>query len=127
VPCVSEILNTAAIGFDFNESILTNETFHTVCDSFLEVSVQSKEIYFPGADLRVYPNPFVESTTFEVTGVSANSYLLEIVDAQGRLVFNRIHSNATFQLYRDQLPAGLLFYRLAADGKPIAAGKLLVH
>jgi hypothetical protein len=127
VPCGSEILNTAAIGFDFNESILTNETFHTVCDSFLEVSVQSKEIYFPGADLRVYPNPFVESTTFEVTGVLANSYLLEIVDAQGRLVFNRIHTNATFRLYRDQLPAGLLFYRLAADGKPIAAGKLLVH
>lgn len=127
LPCETQIYNRAAIWYDFNAPVLTNETFHTVCDSFVEVAVATKNIHFPGADIKVFPNPFVESTTFEVTGVSANDFYLEVYDAQGRAVFNQYSNHSTFRLSRNQLPTGFLYYRLAADGKPVASGVLLVR
>jgi hypothetical protein len=125
--CETEILNRAAIWYDFNAPVLTNETWHTVCDTFYEVSVQTTNIHFPGAGLKVYPNPFVEQATFEVTGVQANTFFLEVIDLQGRSVFNQTTTDSKFQLHGHQLPTGVLFYRLAADGKPVASGTMLRH
>lgn len=128
VPCASQVLNQAAIYFDANAPMLSNETMHTVCDTFLEsVLVHNKDIYFPGADLRIYPNPFVESTTFEVTGIQADLYHFELYDVQGRQVFNHTYSDSIFQLFRLQIPSGVLFYRLSADGRPVASGRILAR
>lgn len=125
LPCGTEILNQAAITYGFGAAEMTNQTLHTVCDSFL-VTVSSKEIFQPGADLHVYPNPFTESALFEVTGVKAKEFTLEIFDSRGRLIFNQQQSASNFRLFRNQMPAGHLYYRLSADGKAIASGKLLV-
>jgi hypothetical protein len=75
----------------------------------------------------VYPNPFAESTRISIRGVQAKSYTLEVYNMQSQLLFNDQQSQPTFQLWRRQLPAGTLFYRLVADGKPVASGKLLAH
>ncbi len=127
INCGTQILNRAAIWYDFNAPVLTNETYHTVCDTFYEVAVQTKNIHFPGADVEVFPNPFIEHATFKVTGVPANTYFLEVIDLQGRSVFNQTTTDPTFQVYSHQLPTGVLFYRLAADGRSVASGTLLVH
>lgn len=133
VPCDSEILNRAAIYFDFNAPVLTNETFHTVCDSFVELEPidttnGTGNVAFPGAALRIYPNPFVTSTILEVTSVTAATYHLELYDAQGRLFFNQTNTtDSTFRLFRHQVPPGFIIYRLTADGKQVSAGKILVH
>lgn len=127
VPCKTKIFNSAAIYFDFNAPVLTNQTFHTVCvqDSFLAVPVIDP--HFPNANVRVYPNPFDESTTFEISGVQVPGFRLEVYDLIGRNIFNQSYPNPTFRLYRHQLPAGMLFYRLTTDrGRPVASGKLLV-
>ena len=127
VECETKILNSAAIYFDFNAPLITNQTFHTICnqDSFLVV--QSHEIHLPGADVRVYPNPFDHLVTFEVMGVQAHTYGLHVYDAQGRLLSNAFFNHPTFRLFRHQLPTGVIFYRLTADGKPVASGKLIAQ
>lgn len=127
LPCETKILNSAAISFDFQAPVVTNRTEHTICerDSFL--TLDTKYIHYPGADLKVYPNPFTESTQFELTGVAASEYLLEIYDTQGRKIFNRFYNHPTFRLFKHQLPSGVFFYRLAAQGKPVASGKIQVH
>lgn len=126
IPCGTEILNSAAIYFDFDAPVFTNQTFHTVCDSFLVV--KTKHIEFKGADVKVYPNPLGESAQFEITGVQASGFRLELYDLQGKQVLNQSFNHPTFRLYRHQLPAGTLFYRLITDkGQPIASGKLLVQ
>lgn len=128
LPCNTTIRNRAAIYFDFNAPVLTGETFHTVCerDSFLKFISKTKDIAWPGADVVISPNPFGTSTQFEVKGVQADTYALDLFDAQGRKLLTAFHHHPTFRLFRDQLPAGVIYYRLAADGKPVATGKLIV-
>ena len=125
--CGTTIFNSAAIYFDYNAPQMTNETFHTVCafDSF--VVVKTVEYFNPTASLKVYPNPMTDGATFEVTGVDAHIYRLELYDMQGRTISRESFNRPTFQLFRHQLPAGLILYRLTADGQPVAAGKLLVQ
>ncbi|HMX39595.1 MAG TPA: hypothetical protein PKD78_04675, partial [Saprospiraceae bacterium] len=127
LPCNTEIRNRAAIYFDFNAPVITGETFHTVCerDSFIQVS-KTRDIAWPGAEVLISPNPFGQSALFEVRGVQANTYWLELYDAQGRRISSAFHHHPTFRLFRDKMPAGLIYYRLAADGKPVATGKLVV-
>lgn len=128
LPCNTTIRNRAAIYFDFNAPVLTGQTFHTVCerDSFLKFISKTQDIAWPGADVRISPNPFGSSTQFEVTGVQADTYALDLFDGQGRKLLTAFHHHPTFRLFRDQLPAGIIYYRLAADGKPVATGKLLI-
>jgi hypothetical protein len=127
LPCETTIFNRAATSFDFGAPVFSSETFHTVCefDSFIIVT-NTKEIFVPGADLQVYPNPASESVAFDLKGVAAQSFILQLFDIQGRLIVNLSEHHPFFRLYQHQLPAGELFYRLAADGKPVASGKLIV-
>ena len=127
LPCETQILNSAAIYFDFGAPEMSNQTLHTVCEFDSFVVVKNKEIFLPNADLRVYPNPARDVVNFELSGVEARQYTLQLYDIQGRLLVNQIFNQPTFRLFRPQLPAGTLFYWLAADGKPVASGKLLVR
>jgi hypothetical protein len=89
--------------------------------------VKTKHIDFAGADVKVYPNPLDESAQFEISGVPAAGFNLELYDMLGKKVFNQSYNHSTFRLYRNQLPAGMLFYRLITNkGQPVASGKLLV-
>lgn len=126
VPCGTEIFNSAAVYFDYQAPFITNETFHTVCDSF--IVLQTIHIPYPGASLNVFPNPFDESAMFEIKGVQGNpDYRLELYDAQGRLLFSQFFNQSNFRLFRRQLPAGTLFYRLSASGRTVATGKLIAR
>jgi uncharacterized delta-60 repeat protein len=127
LPCETRIENRAIVSYDFNAPVFTNQTFHTVClrDSFVEVN--TTYIPWEGADLKVYPNPFVSSAVFEVSGVTARTYTLEVFDAQGKLLLTRPFSDSRFQLFSHQLPNGQHFFRLNADGRLLATGRLMVH
>lgn len=125
LPCGTEIFNRAATYFDFNAPVLTNETFHTVCKYDSALVVKIHEIFIPSARVRVYPNPFDDSATFEVSGVEgARQYALEVYDIQGKSIVRQFFNQPTFRLFRHQIHGGLFFYRLSADGKPVASGKI---
>ncbi|MFN0034542.1 MAG: T9SS type A sorting domain-containing protein, partial [Saprospiraceae bacterium] len=128
VPCETMIFNSAAISFDFNAPVFSNTTYHTVCefDTFIIIT-KTKEIYVAGADLKVFPNPATESVNFEVKGVEAKSFALLLYDIQGRLISNHFFDHPDFRLPRHQLPAGEFIYQLAADGKLVASGKIIIR
>lgn len=128
LPCETIIFNSAAIYFDFNAPNMSNKTFHTVCpfDSFI-VLTNTREIYMNGVEVKTFPNPAVASVNFEVTGVEAREYTLQLYDIQGRLTFNQFFQKPNFQLLRRQLPAGTFIYRLSADGRPVASGKIIIR
>jgi hypothetical protein len=128
LPCETSILNRAAIFFDFNAPFITGTTSHTICDpdSFL-IIVSSQEVYRPNAAVHVYPNPTADYAVFELSGVEANTYGLQLYDIQGRLITHHVYSTPTFRLLQHQLSAGTYIYRLAADGQPVASGKLIIQ
>lgn len=127
LPCGTEILNHAAIYFNYNTPILSNTTLHTACPEKEYWILSTVNVEWPGADLNVYPNPFTESATFEVIGVPSNHFELSLYDIQGRLIANPVFTQPTFRLLRHQIPAGVVFYRLTSQGKSIASGKLIAE
>ena len=126
VPCETTIFNSAAIFFDFNAPVFSNTTYHTVCDSFIIIT-ETKEVYVKGADVQIFPNPATESVNFKVEGIQAKSYSLLLYDIQGRLISNHSFDQPEFRLLRQQLPAGNFIYQLAADGKLVASGKIIIQ
>jgi uncharacterized repeat protein (TIGR01451 family) len=127
LPCGTQILNHAAIYFNYNTPILSNTTLHTACQEEEYWILSTVHVDWPGADLNVYPNPFTESAIFEVTGVPSNRFELSLYDTQGRLIANPVFTQPTFRLLRHQIPAGVVFYRLTSQGKSIASGKLIAE
>ncbi|NUN99541.1 MAG: T9SS type A sorting domain-containing protein [Saprospiraceae bacterium] len=128
-PVGARIENTASIYFDFNAPVVTNTTFHTVGEGFIHVQVTGTEqVLVENASIKVYPNPFEHSATFEVTGLEFNHLELEISDTQGRVWRREERSGgAQIQIRRDDLLPGLYIYRLSANGQLLNAGKMVVR
>jgi hypothetical protein len=91
LPIGTSIYNTAEIYFDLNPAIVTNTTVNTlwVDDAGLNDNAVDQT-------LKVYPNPFTESTTIMFTEDLQN-YAIRVVDMLG----NEVYANA--QLNGNQL------------------------
>ncbi len=91
LPIGTSVYNTANIYFDFNPAVVTNTTVNTLHIDDVSVHELTKE-----QQIRVYPNPFSESTTVYLgEGLSENSSL-QIVDLLGKQVYSvdRITGNS---------------------------------
>lgn len=123
----SIIQNTAAIYFDFNEPVFTNTTFHTIGEDFFDTAVITAipENATNAERVKIYPNPFTSSATFELP--KSGTSQLTISDALGRTV-KTLNANADkIQLSSEGLAKGLYFYRVYTDGKQIDSGKLIIQ
>ncbi len=127
-PLTTVITNKAAIYFDYNEPIITNETFHTIGENFIEVIINSvtDSSLDSDADIIVTPNPFMEQTVISVKNHIANRYELSIFDLQGRLVRYEVYNSAEIVFNRKAMIDGIYFYHLKSDNGLVAAGKLIV-
>jgi uncharacterized repeat protein (TIGR01451 family) len=123
----SVIKNKAAIFFDFNAPIITNETFHTIGkDLFL---IKSQDILLPNVDVKVVPNPMFDNARIEILGLEQNGTLkLDLIDMLGRTVLSKISSENNFYLQKDELPdAGVFVFKIYNEKQGlIAVGKIIV-
>lgn len=123
MPDGTVIENQAAIFFDFNLPVITNRTWHTLGNGFLDVS---NVIFRPDLDLSVFPNPTSTTATFTLKTPKSTSGLLRLFDARGCLVRTLHFDHNVFELPMADLPAGLYAFRLdATDGAALAAGKVV--
>jgi uncharacterized repeat protein (TIGR01451 family) len=128
-PVGAEITNTAAIYFDFNAPIITNQTIHRIGENFIEVdtlinlSDNAKE---PVAQVRIYPNPFSDKAHFEVDGIIAQQGVFSLFDQQGRQVREQIVQTNPFIFSKDELPAGIYFFQLVFDDEVRIGGKICI-
>ncbi|RYM32521.1 T9SS type A sorting domain-containing protein [Brumimicrobium glaciale] len=84
LPYGSVIYNEADIYFDFNLPIITNETFHTIYNGYIDV-LSIEEFISMTNDISVFPNPTSASITLEVTNeLLGENYM--IFDQSGRLL-----------------------------------------
>lgn len=119
------INNKAGIYFDFNPPIITNQTYHTIEEDFIAVFVD--EIFLPEVTVKVYPNPFFSSTTFEVDGIDSSPLQFNLFDATGRPLRSEMFTGLQFNLHRDGLPGGIYFYTIQREGKNINTGKIIAY
>ncbi len=126
LPLKTVINNRAALYFDFNDPIMTNTVFHTIGENWLFV-IPTKESILATADIKVYPNPFSESTTIEVT-TEHKALTLNLFDAAGRLLRQEQFTENILHLERQNLINGFYLYQIKDDlGRVLSNGKLIIQ
>ena len=122
------IYNEAAIYFDFNAPIITNETYHEVGEPFFGMTVSTDDLTTNNIKLNVFPNPFGAFTTFEIENLPAGETAFLLYDNVGRLVRKEVvGDDAQFQFYREGLSSGLYFYEFRQAGVSVASGKMVAE
>jgi hypothetical protein len=131
-PIGTVINNSAAIYFDLNPPVITNTTFHTIGDNFVQVVITSQDDILSenaAPKVRVFPNPFGEVATFEIIDPSTtyNAINLVIYDITGREIRNiQANNEQQIQLQRGNLSQGVYLFRVEADNQVLETGKLIV-
>jgi len=127
----ARIQNRAAIYFDFNAPVLTDYTVHTIGDPLDYLLVEVEEPNLPETKisrLKATPNPFRESTLLEwPEGRGEGTYLVQIWDAQGRLLREAGCREAAYRLEMDEMKENIMMIRVSHRGKTIAVGKVVRH
>ena len=121
------IENEAAIYFDFNEPIITNMVFHTIGRDFIDLLDNTSAAPMPTAKINIFPNPFEDKATVEITGLDIRNGLFKVYDLQGRLLQTFNFTSNQFSVKREELPSGMYFYQVEskADGL-MSSGKLVI-
>jgi uncharacterized repeat protein (TIGR01451 family) len=121
LPMGTQIKNKAYIYFDYNPPIITNTVINTIVapTSVMEIDENIK--------VKVYPNPFAESTQFEISGVKEPFHFV-LYDVNAKIVqqLNNVPTNK-FTLSKEGLSAGIYLYKIVTGDKICAQGKLSVY
>ncbi len=124
------IENNAGIYFDFNPPVITNTVFNTIGDieALTTPPTQVPEIYSAGYDIRVYPNPFSSTTTFEIGYSKSGPLSFELYNLIGERV--KVISEITgdsFILDREYLSDGIYIYMIYSAEELISTGKIVAN
>ena len=120
--------NSAAIYFDFNDPIITNETWHMISDIigvYIEDSLITDVEPVTHLGLKAYPNPSASRVNFELLDIGRSNFQFEVLDANGRMVLQTKYQNTDrFVFDRTALVDGMYLFRIITDTGKFAAGKL---
>ncbi len=135
IPNGTRILNAANISTNFGTDAITNETFHTIGQSFVLTATIDPPTS-PNVRVKVYPNPFSDKATFEIEQKNAPPVLtgqaisitsnFSLYDATGRLVRSEKIINGRLEFERQNLPVGFYVFKIEDNGKILGSGKLMI-
>ncbi|MCB0517529.1 MAG: T9SS type A sorting domain-containing protein [Saprospiraceae bacterium] len=126
IPWGSVIYNSAAIYFDFNAPVITNEVFHTVDTNFIEIINDVNELTDGFGELLAYPNPSAGDVIFEIPTERAVTATFHLFDPMGRQVLRENFTENKYRFQRNGLAAGVYFYRVEMDGDGVYSGKVIL-
>jgi uncharacterized repeat protein (TIGR01451 family) len=126
-PLATTIPNKAAIYFDFNEPIITNETIHRTGMDF--VSVGLWEPNRPKYEVQVVPNPMGSQAVITLKGIQKTDgdFRLKIYNLQGSLVQELQGVSPWFTLRKDALISGVYLFGIEQDGQILGTGKIIIR
>ncbi|MFK8103615.1 MAG: T9SS type A sorting domain-containing protein [Saprospiraceae bacterium] len=123
----TRIENQAAIYFDFNDPIITNETFHTIWEeTIFEFFTSTSNLRAPEVALTIFPNPFTHSATVVIGGVKGNDFQFVLYDILGKQLYQQRSSQTRFEIQPKGLAPGTYFFELRDRQGRIGEGKLMV-
>jgi len=124
------IQNRAAIYFDFNAPVITNAVVHQVGENFVIVDpvLSAPGAAKPRPAVVVAPNPFHESTRFELLHADAAPQgIFRLYDLRGTLLDEFSFQGKSFRFQRGNLPAGTYVFQIFLQGTPQISGKVVLR
>jgi len=129
-PDGTKIYNKAAIYFDYNAPIITNQTYHTIGREFIEVRLLSavKNTRYNIKDVKVFPNPFRDKTQIIVEGEELKDASLILMNMEGQVMKTIPASTPNiFNIYREDLASGMYLFKIMQHNEVVTNGKLVVQ
>lgn len=120
LPAGHVIADDAAIYFDFNEAVVTNESEVTMLEPSNIDEVN-------GTTATIAPNPMNQYATIRLNNNSNDGFKLRVTDVTGRVVSEYITSNNNLVIERNGLSAGMYTYQVIQNNKAVAKGKLVIQ
>ncbi|MFK8104166.1 MAG: T9SS type A sorting domain-containing protein [Saprospiraceae bacterium] len=125
LPIGTKINNQAAIYFDNNAPIITNQTLHTIGEDYL-LYTWTKDL--PEEQLKtvkVFPNPTQQQIVIDIQDLSVQHNLrIELYDILGKTVLQ-----TTFELRQaislESLTSGTYYFKIYQDRKLVGVGKVI--
>lgn len=124
VPLGTVLANRAAIFFDFNPPVMTNETRHQLRKNFVLSSTQDWVGGGNTQKIRVSPNPASSGAMLRLENLSLQKGRLDLYDGCGRYILSRTVSADRIELGPTALPGGMYFFRVFEEGKMLGTGIL---
>lgn len=123
-PLNKTILNQAAIYFDFNAPVITNQTTHRTGENFVPTDTREAVRAIPRVVLS--PNPAILGQALRLPGGTWHQGWFDLSDTQGRLVFSGQISGDEVRLPRENLSEGLYFFKIRKQGQCQGVGKIVL-
>jgi uncharacterized repeat protein (TIGR01451 family) len=119
------VRNMAAIYFDFNEPIFTNEVSFTINDTPVAVSERPGKA---GKLLLIFPNPAEREFTISSNGQLHGSGTMTLQNETGQILLQRAVEDLSMPIavQPGYLPAGIYFVQLSG-GAGVMAGKIVIQ
>ena len=128
-PIGTEILNSAAIYFDYNAPVITEDAYHVIGENFVEIDISSnteEEINDKNDAIKVYPNPFENHTIFEINNPTNQEITFRLFDLRSQQIQQDTFSTNKYEFERGQLSSGLYIFRMEAAGRLLGSGKIVL-
>ncbi len=123
----SSIKNKAAIYFDFNEPIITNEVFHTIDTMFIDIVSSTKSINPLNNRVKLAPNPANDYTTLTFPEDAEFPLTIRLYSQDGRLIRTEALNNNLEEVDLKNLTTGIYYYGIYDKNGHWATGKLVVQ
>lgn len=121
------IHNQAGIYFDFNEPVITNETYHTIGIDYIIIDLVN-DLYNPSSginNISYYPNPFSEHIYFELKNATQENLTFKVFNMQGQLIHQQEISDNRFSYRHIDRSSGVFFFQVLSNGKAVSTGKII--
>jgi len=127
LPLGTMIYNSAAIYFDYEVPVITNQTYHEVGEFFIDIEMSTEQTTTQAIhDVKVFPNPFNEYADIVLMHPSKEVKSLSVCDAMGRVVLTAPLENNSYRIHKNQLPAGVYFFTISDQQQLIKSGKVII-
>lgn len=85
------------------------------------------ELQYPPVKVTLSPNPFRESTSITITGLSQRAFTISLYGINGQLLLREQLLTPSFELRRGALLPGLYFYSIESEGNLLGSGRVAVR
>lgn len=127
LPIGTVINNSAAIYFDFEAPVITNQTWHEVGIVFIELPNSVEEPNdLQQFTVKVIPNPVNIFADIVIDAPSVNTKTISVCDAMGRNILSESFENNSYRIYKNQLPTGMYFFTISDEQQAIHSGKFII-